>query len=137
MNKKNTRKGFTIVELVIVIAVIAILAAVLIPTFGNVIEKANDSAAVQEAKNTYTNYVAEVDYAAGAKAEDDLIIETTKGFVLVVGGSVQDEVYDEEADLTADVLKEAFGTPETGKKWAKSTATEENAKVFTVAQVTA
>ncbi|MGM9683101.1 MAG: type IV pilin protein, partial [Eubacteriales bacterium] len=31
---KNTKKkGFTIVELVIVIAVIAILAAVLIPTF--------------------------------------------------------------------------------------------------------
>lgn len=36
--KKN---GFTIVELVIVIAVIAILAAVLIPTFSSVIDKAN------------------------------------------------------------------------------------------------
>ena len=42
---KNTRKkGFTIVELVIVIAVIAILAAVLIPTFSNIIKKANLSA---------------------------------------------------------------------------------------------
>lgn len=38
---KNTRKGFTITELVIVIAVIAILAAVLIPTFSNLIKKAN------------------------------------------------------------------------------------------------
>ncbi len=36
----NKRKGFTIVELVIVIAVIAILAAVLIPTFSNVIKDA-------------------------------------------------------------------------------------------------
>ena len=35
------KKGFTIVELVIVIAVIAILAAVLIPTFSSVIDKAN------------------------------------------------------------------------------------------------
>ena len=45
----KNRKGFTIVELVIVIAVIAILAAVLIPTFSGVISKANSSAALQEA----------------------------------------------------------------------------------------
>ena len=38
---KKLRKAFTITELVIVIAVIAILAAVLIPTFTAVIEKAN------------------------------------------------------------------------------------------------
>ncbi len=49
MNKKNNRKGFTTVELVIVIAVIAILAAVLIPTFSNLISKANESAAIQAA----------------------------------------------------------------------------------------
>lgn len=40
---KNRDKGFTIVELVIVIAVIAILAAVLVPTFSNVVENANVS----------------------------------------------------------------------------------------------
>lgn len=38
---KNNKKGFTIVELVVVIVVIAILAAVLIPTFVNVIKQAN------------------------------------------------------------------------------------------------
>lgn len=37
-------KAFTITELVIVIAVVAILAAVLIPTFSNVVNKANMSA---------------------------------------------------------------------------------------------
>ena len=51
----KNRKGFTIVELVIVIAVIAILAAVLIPTFSGVISKANDSAALQTARSTLTN----------------------------------------------------------------------------------
>ena len=35
----RNRKGFTIVELVIVIAVIAILAAVLIPTFSSLTQK--------------------------------------------------------------------------------------------------
>ena len=52
-NKKN-RKGFTIVELVIVIAVIGILATVLVPTFGGVIEDARKSADLQAAKNAYT-----------------------------------------------------------------------------------
>ena len=42
MSMQN-KKGFTIVELVIVIAVIAVLAAVLIPTFADVISKAKDS----------------------------------------------------------------------------------------------
>lgn len=48
--KKMNKKGFTIVELVIVIAVIAILAAVLIPTFSSVVNSANASAAQQQAK---------------------------------------------------------------------------------------
>ena len=49
------KKGFTIVELVIVIAVIAILASVLIPTFSGVVGKANESAATQTARSTLTN----------------------------------------------------------------------------------
>lgn len=50
---RNNKKGFTIVELVIVIAVIAILAGVLIPTFAGIVSKANDSKALQEATNAY------------------------------------------------------------------------------------
>ena len=49
--KKQMKKGFTIVELVVVVAVIAILSAVLIPTFSGIIEKANlssDQRAVQQ-----------------------------------------------------------------------------------------
>ena len=49
--KKSNKKGFTIVELVIVIAVIAILAAVLIPTFSSLTKRANlssDKQAVRE-----------------------------------------------------------------------------------------
>ena len=45
------KKGFTIVELVIVIAVIAVLAAVLIPTFVNLTKKANQSAKPNRIKN--------------------------------------------------------------------------------------
>ncbi len=52
--KKQNKKGFTLVELVIVIAVIAILAAVLIPTFTTVIDNANKSAAEQEGSSLKT-----------------------------------------------------------------------------------
>ena len=51
---KNTRKGFTITELVIVIAVIAILAAVLIPTFSSLIKKANRSSDEQATREMNT-----------------------------------------------------------------------------------
>jgi prepilin-type N-terminal cleavage/methylation domain-containing protein len=50
----KNKKGFTIVELVIVIAVIAILAAVLIPTFTTVTANARASAALSVAKNAQT-----------------------------------------------------------------------------------
>lgn len=56
--KKMNKKGFTIVELVIVIAVIGILASVLIPTFSDVVENAKASAALQNARNAYTEYCA-------------------------------------------------------------------------------
>ena len=57
--KKSNRKGFTIVELVIVIAVIAILAAVLIPTFSNLIKKANESSDIQAVREMNTFLTAE------------------------------------------------------------------------------
>ncbi|MBE6566504.1 MAG: type II secretion system protein [Ruminococcaceae bacterium] len=54
MVRNNRRKAFTIVELVIVIAVIAILAAVMIPTFTGIIKRANISADEQLAASINT-----------------------------------------------------------------------------------
>jgi len=54
---KKMKKAFTITELVIVIAVIAILAAVLIPTFSNVVENARKSSALQTCRNALTEYM--------------------------------------------------------------------------------
>lgn len=84
---KKVKKGFTIVELVIVIAVIAVLAAVLIPTFSNVIEKANQSADIQASRQMNTTLVTEsiptkptemkevikILAAAGFNSEDKLV----------------------------------------------------------------
>ena len=51
---KKLKRAFTITELVIVIAVVAILAAVLIPTFANIINKADESADTQVAREMNT-----------------------------------------------------------------------------------
>lgn len=56
---KNRKKGFTIVELVIVIAVIAILAAVLIPNLARLVDRANENSAMQAARNEYEAYLTE------------------------------------------------------------------------------
>ncbi len=57
--KKLNKRGFTIVELVVVIAVIAILAGVLIPSLSGIVKKANESKALQEAKNAWTATLAD------------------------------------------------------------------------------
>lgn len=64
---KKKKKGFTLVELVIVIAVIAILAAVLIPTFSAVIKNANNSADLQLVNNL--NIVASTHSVSGTGYE--------------------------------------------------------------------
>lgn len=53
MNTKN-RKGFTLVELVVVIAIIGVLAAILIPTMMNYVKKARLKAANANAKLIFT-----------------------------------------------------------------------------------
>lgn len=101
--KKTNKKGFTIVELVIVIAVIAILAAVMIPTFGKIIETAQDSATVQEANATYKMYVASIDYADGETAAQNLVVKVGDKYVAVKGAEMQDEVY-ASADAAAKAI---------------------------------
>ncbi len=59
--KKRNRTAFTVVELVIVIAVIAILAGVLIPTFGGIIKQANISADRQMAAQITTTLSMDLD----------------------------------------------------------------------------
>jgi len=54
MAKKRKKKGFTLIELIIVIALIAILAAMAIPKFGAARASANKKTDVATAKNIAT-----------------------------------------------------------------------------------
>lgn len=119
---KKTRKGFTITELVIVIAVIAILAAVLIPTFSSIIKKANNSAILQEAKNLHTTYISAVNYASGETAQSTALIKVTKGddtyYVKVSNNSVEDTVYTYQPTMKGGTpLIEVDNAAVDGVKW--------------------
>mgnify|MGYP004699358877 CR=1 FL=1 len=79
--KKTNKKGFTIVELVIVIAVVAILAAVLIPTFVSVVNKANVSNDTALVKNINITLAAEeITDGKPATMHDALVMAERGGF---------------------------------------------------------
>jgi len=59
--RKNNQKGFTLVELMIVVAIIGILAAIAIPQFAAYRQKAYNSSAQSDLKNAKT--AAEAYYA--------------------------------------------------------------------------
>ena len=75
--KKAIKRGFTLVELVIVIAVIAVLAAVLIPVFGNIIKDAKVSRLKADLRTCSHNLILfaenqEIDYYTPQNIKDFL-----------------------------------------------------------------
>lgn len=100
----KNKKGFTLIELVIVIAVIAILLTVLVPIFSSIVEKAKNINAVQYARNQYTQYFSE--YGGKNDFIDDVIIKYKESnCIIFINGQMQDNIYTlEEAIIKAKEL---------------------------------
>ena len=102
--KRTNKKGFTIVELVIVIAVIAILAAVLIPNLSRLVDRANESSAMQAARNEYEAYLAE--YAEDLDGSVNFVI--IKGdYAFVVSDGQFNEKAREKTEFETDITEKA------------------------------
>ncbi len=56
--KKNNKKGFTLAELLIVVAIIAVLVAIAIPVFSAQLEKAKESTDMANIRSAYATLVA-------------------------------------------------------------------------------
>ena len=117
--KRTNKKGFTIVELVIVIAVIAILAAVLIPNLSRLVDKANESKAMQEAKSAYEAYLLTEDTTTKKTYAEEmdsiyLCIKSGEYYYHVVAGQFNAEA------------KTACLTVPTGKTLKTATVTDGN-----------
>ena len=50
MNMKNSKKGFTLMELIIVLAILGILLTIMVPTWGYFITKSRERNANSKAK---------------------------------------------------------------------------------------
>ena len=113
---KNNKKGFTIVELVVVIAVIAILAAVLIPTFSSITNSARESAAMQEAKSGMDSVLA---LTQGTMPEDSAFVvaesnnDATNDYTFVFhGNKLQNAAALDNYNLYAECRRNDVATDE-------------------------
>ena len=110
---KKKKKGFTITELVIVIAVIAILASVMIVSYTSVLSSANETAALEEMKAEWTVFMSEavlgnVSNNSGEVDADDIADEKfvitydedddDGGYQLQIDAGVQSGVFTNEDD---------------------------------------
>ena len=56
--KKNNNKGFTLMEMLIVVAIIAVLVAIAIPVFTNQLEKAREATDMANIRSAYAEVMA-------------------------------------------------------------------------------
>ncbi len=56
--KKNNKKGFTLAELLIVVAIIAVLTAIAIPVFTSQLERSRESTDMANVRSAYAGIVA-------------------------------------------------------------------------------
>lgn len=74
MKKLKNSKGFTLMEMLIVVAIIAVLVAIAIPTFTNQLEKAREATDLANLRGAYAQVMA----AALTNAESDTNINLVR-----------------------------------------------------------
>lgn len=114
--KLNNDKGFTLAELLIVVAIIAILVAVSIPVFTSQLNKAREStdkANIRAARAAATSkYLSEEQSGTFYYDAEEGILETDKANVKVAYGKSKKAITDSGAtgDPEGNILKVDIGT---------------------------
>ena len=89
MKKLNNKKGFTLMEMLIVVAIIAILIAIAIPTFSGSLKSAKQAADNANVRAVYseamTMYLTNVDGGTGTATTDTAMQAAYDGKTLIGG----------------------------------------------------
>lgn len=96
-NKKNDKKGFTLVELIVVLIILAILAALLIPALTGYIDKAKNKQLVAQTRQAVmaTQTLADEDYGVGVAPSWDngRVTETAVKDLAEVNGNISNVTF--------------------------------------------
>lgn len=111
MNKlvRKNKKGFTLTEMIVVIAIIGILAAVLIPSITIYISRARESAATQNAIGLHQEFIASIEDPTSeayevAQNQKYYVVKVDKYYVLLENGAVSKSVKEPNVDNALEKL---------------------------------
>ena len=79
MFKKLNKKGFTLAELLVVVAIIGVLVAISIPIFTSQLEKSRDAVTLANLRSAYAE--AQASYLTETAANDNVKVSITDGVV--------------------------------------------------------
>lgn len=110
MNKIKNSKGFTLMEMLIVVAIIAVLVAIAIPTFTSSLNKARVATDEANIRSGYASVMAEI--LTNQITTEDTTNKgqaVTKVYTLAVDGTVNGD------DITNAAAYSTLGQPKTGE----------------------
>lgn len=130
---KKNNKGFSLVELIVVIAIMIVLVAVLAPVFTKYVEQSRRATDVQNA-NTIASAIlvdmANSDSATSTTDATEVVATDSIKSVPDVKGNVGDgKKFYYEYDASANTVKVYVGNS-TNKTWSKDLTSETNAKSY-------
>lgn len=135
IRKLKDRKGFTLVELIVVLVILAILAALLVPALTGYIDKANDEKVVATTRSIVMAAQTEVSEAYG-KASGGALVGTTAAVDIMKSGTKVDGIDPVEIGVLAEVVTKSEGDTPTYTAKSGITATVEWDKTGHVTTVT-